>query len=188
MAMMLQKNTNSASGFFNRRPAFSWRLVIKDCLYFMVLAILLGGLLNYSLLLNAFNGALIPRIQQNQLAILKSKAAQLYGISVIDIASSKKLFDDKLAIFVDARTLQEYEAGSISGAISLPARELLRKDIDPSALLPNKETVLVTYCDGGDCELALDVATDLAGKGYQNIFIFGEGYPGWAAAGYPVNK
>jgi len=42
----------------------------------MGFAILLGGLLNYSLLNKAFNGTLLTKIQQNQLAALKSKAEQ----------------------------------------------------------------------------------------------------------------
>ena len=189
MLRIQQIKTGYASESSRERPAYSWRLVIKGCLYIVALAILLGGLLNYSLLLNAFNGTLITQIQQNQLTNLRSKAEQLYpGISFIDLVSAKKLFDDRLAIFVDARALQEYETAHISGAISLPARGLLRGDIVPDKVLPDREAVLITYCDGGECEFALDVAQDLSERGYHNIFVLGEGYPGWEAAGYTVDK
>ena len=186
--MIQQTKIGYASESSNKRPTFSWRLVIKDCLYFVAIAILLGGLLNYSLLLKAFNGTLIPKIQQNQLVNLKSKASLLYGISVIDLISAKPLYDEKIAIFVDARTLQEYKIGHISGAISMPDREFLMGQIDPGKILPNKEAVLITYCDGGECELAIDVAKGLSERGYNNVFVLGEGYPGWEAAGYPVDK
>jgi rhodanese-related sulfurtransferase len=189
MLVIQQTDTGYVSASSSRHPVFSWRMVIKDCLYFLTLAILLGGIWNYSLLFKAFNGTLITNIQQNQLAALKSKAAQLYpGISFIDLVSAKKLFDDRLAIFVDARVLQEYETAHISGAISLPVREFLIGEIDPGKTLPDRETVLITYCDGGECEIALDVAKDLSEHGYHNIFVLGEGYPGWEAAGYPVDK
>jgi rhodanese-related sulfurtransferase len=70
----------------------------------------------------------------------------------------------------------------------VPDREFLMGEIDPAKILPNKETVLITYCDGGECELALDVAKGLSESGYNNIFVLVEGYPGWEAAGYPVDK
>jgi len=61
-------------------------------------------------------------------------------------------------------------------------------EIDPGKILPNKDAVLITYCDGGECELALDVANGLSDRGYNNVFVLVEGYPGWEAAGYPVDK
>jgi rhodanese-related sulfurtransferase len=189
MLIIQQTKTGSAAGYSSRRPAFSWRPVIKTCLYIVALAILLGGLLNYSLLINAFNGTLITRIQQNQLAELRSKAKQLYpGIFFIDLVSAKKLSDDRLAIFVDARTPEQYEIAHISGAVSLPVRALLKGDIEPGNILPNMEAVLITYCDGGGCDIGLEVAEELSEHGCHNIFVLGEGYPGWEAVGYPVDK
>jgi len=40
----------------------------------------------------------------------------------------------------------------------VPDREFLMGEIDSRQNLPNKDSVLITYCDGGECELALDVA------------------------------
>ena len=186
--MLPQTKVDYASVSAGRRPTFSWRPIIKDCLYFIALAILLGGLLNSSLLRNAFSGTLIPRIQQNQVVILKAKAKQLYGVTVIEFASAKQLYDEKNAVFIDARNAQEYEAGHISGAINVPDREFLMGEIDPGKILPNKDSVLITYCDGGECELALDVAKGLSERGYTDVFVLVEGYQGWEAAGYPVDK
>lgn len=184
-----QGRSGYASESSGRRPVFSWKAVIKDCLYVLALAVLIGGVYSHSLLFKAFDGTLITEIQQHQLAGLKLKGTQIYpGIPFIDLVSSKKLFDDRLAIFVDARNPQEYEIGHVSGAINLPARGLLRGDIEPDKVLPDRETVLITYCDGGECEFALDVAEGLSKRGYSNVFVLGEGYPGWDAAGYPIDK
>jgi rhodanese-related sulfurtransferase len=170
-------------------PVLLWKLVIRDCLYFLALAILLGGIWNYSILIKAFNGTLITEIHQYQLAELKSKAEQLYpGISFIDLVSAKKLYDDKTAIFVDARTLHEYEVEHISGSISLSVKALLQGELEPDKILPNREAVLITYCDGGECDIGLELAKELSERGHQNIFVLGEGYPGWEAAGYPMDK
>ena len=171
------------------RPVFSWSRITRDCLYFLALAIILGVLWNFSLLLKAFDGRLINEIQQYQLVELKSKAEQLYpGISFIDVVSAKKLYDDKAANFVDARTSQEFESKHISGAISLPVRALLQGDIEPDKVLPEREAVLITYCDGGECDISLELSKELSERGYQNIFVLGEGWPGWEAAGYPMDK
>jgi rhodanese-related sulfurtransferase len=189
MSQQAKTGLVSESSSRQSRPVFSWKAVIKDCLYFLALAILLGGIWNYSLLLKAFDGTLITEIQQHQLAELKSKAEQLYpGISFIDLVSAKKLYDDRVSIFVDARTSQEYESEHISGAISLPVRALLQGDIEPDKVLPDREAVLITYCDGGECDISLELAKELSERGYQNIFVLGEGYPGWEAAGYPMDK
>jgi rhodanese-related sulfurtransferase len=187
--MIQQTKTGSAPGVSGNRPAFLGRPVIKDCLYFLALAILLGGLLNYSLLAGAFNGSLIASIQQKQLVDLKSKSALIYpGISFVELESAKKLYDDKLAVFLDARSSLEYDVGHISGAIHMPAKDLLKGIIDPAVLLPDQQAVLIAYCDGGECELGLDIARELSGRGYLNIFVLGEGYPGWETAGYPTEK
>jgi len=72
---------------------FSWSQTIRDCLWIVALAILLGGALNYTLLLDAIDGKLIAGIQQKQLTDLRQKAEQLYpGISFIDLVSAKKLY------------------------------------------------------------------------------------------------
>jgi len=39
--MIQQTKIGYASESSNKRPTFSWRLVIKDCLYFVAIAILL---------------------------------------------------------------------------------------------------------------------------------------------------
>jgi len=186
---MQQTKTDSAPKHSHRNPDLSWRLIIKDCLYFIALAILLGGVLNFSILADAFNGSLTGKIQQNQLESLKAKSQQIYaGISFIDLTAAKQLYDDKLAVFLDARTLNQYKTAHIAGSISMPPRELLMGITDPSKVVPDKKTVLIAYCDGGECELSLDIARELSSQGYQNIFVLGEGYPGWETAGYPIDK
>jgi len=168
---------------------FSWSQVIRDCLWIVGLAIIMGGALNYTLLLDAIDGTLITEIQQKQLVELRQKAKQLYpGISFIDLVSAKKLYDDKIALFLDARTAPEYQREHISGAVNLPIRALVHGDIKLDNVLPDKGALLITYCDGGECDIGLELAKELSMLGYNNIFVLGEGYPGWENAGYPMNR
>ena len=185
----LTTNTSLKSTRGKTRATFSWIQTVRDCLWIVILAIILGGVTNYTLLLDAIDGTLIAEIQQKQLADLRQKAEQLYpGISFIDLISAKKLDDDKLALFLDARTAPEYQREHISGAISLPIRALVLGDIELDKALPDKGALLITYCDGGECDIGLELAKELSERGYNNIFVLGEGYPGWENAGYPMER
>ena len=185
----LAANPSSKSNRNKIQTPFLWSQIIRDSLWIAVIAILLGGLSNYSLVLKSIDGALITEIQQKQLSDLKSKAEQLYpGISFIDLISAKKLYDDKIALFLDARTVPEYQREHISGAINLPIRALVLGEIELDNVLPDKGALLITYCDGGECDVGLELAKELSKGGYNNIFVLGEGYPGWESAGYPMER
>ncbi|MCL6449408.1 MAG: rhodanese-like domain-containing protein [Armatimonadetes bacterium] len=62
------------------------------------------------------------------------------------------------------------------------------KNAQKSPAIPGQAAMLVTYCDGGECDLSVELAKELIDRGYSNVFVFGEGYPGWEEAGYPVEK
>jgi|GEM_PF-1155286 len=185
----LATNPISKSPRNQTHTVLTWSQTIIGCLWIVALAILLGGILNYTLLLDAIDGKLIAGIQQKQLTDLRQKAEQLYpGSSFINLVSAKKLYDDKLALFLDARTAPEYQSAHIYGAMSLPIRALVLGDIELDKVLPAKGALLITYCDGGECDIGLELAKELSERGYNNIFVLGEGYPGWEAAGYPIER
>jgi len=168
---------------------FSWRLAIKEFFLIVVLTFLVGGAFNYSLLLMSFDGTLKGEIQQKQLAELKAKTAQLSpDISFVDLVSAKKLYDDGLAVFLDARSPDDFARGHLPGAVGLPVTSVVAGGVELETVLPDKGAVLVTYCDGGECDLSVELAKELIDRGYSNVFVFGEGYPGWEEAGYPVEK
>lgn len=84
-------------------------------------------------------------------------------------------------IVLDVRPREEFEAGHIQGATSMPVQELPRRLSD----LP-KDREIVTYCRGPFCVYA-DEAVDLLRKrGYQ-AYRLDVGYPDWKTAGLPVS-
>jgi rhodanese-related sulfurtransferase/DNA-binding transcriptional ArsR family regulator len=83
-------------------------------------------------------------------------------------------------VILDARPANEYDAGHIAGAISLPVADLRRR---LKELPKNKE--YVAYCRGPYCVYADQAVELLHTKGRRARRLL-EGFPEWRAAGLPV--
>jgi rhodanese-related sulfurtransferase len=85
-------------------------------------------------------------------------------------------------IILDARPANEYEAGHIAGAISIPIDELQRR----LRSLPTGKDY-VAYCRGPYCVYA-DRAVELLHASGRRARRLLEGFPEWQAAGFPVAR
>jgi rhodanese-related sulfurtransferase/DNA-binding transcriptional ArsR family regulator len=83
-------------------------------------------------------------------------------------------------VVLDVRPAQEYEAGHIAGALSLPIGELTRRLRE----VPSDREV-VAYCRGPYCVFADDAVRALRRHGYHAARLE-DGYPEWSLAGLPV--
>jgi rhodanese-related sulfurtransferase len=95
-------------------------------------------------------------------------------------------FNDPDAVFLDARYPEEYEEGSIPGAVLLPFEEF--DDYWPGVeplLTPDQP--IVTYCSGTECELSLFLARLLKDMGYEHVSIFYGGARLWERSGMPLD-
>lgn len=81
---------------------------------------------------------------------------------------------------LDVRPAEEYQAGHIPGAISLPLPEL-KKHLDT---LP-KDGVIVAYCRGPYCVLAMEAVGLLAAKGFHSARLE-DGVQDWRSRGFKV--
>ena len=81
---------------------------------------------------------------------------------------------------LDVRPLEEYEAGHISGAVSMPLSALKRKLADLPA-----HTKIVAYCRGPYCVLAAEAVRLLRQRGFNAVRL-ADGFPEWRDAGLPV--
>ncbi len=86
-------------------------------------------------------------------------------------------------VLLDVREKDEYRAGFIPGAISLPRGFL---EIQVEQKLPDKNAKIVAYCAGGT-RSALAAAT-LAELGYTNVETANPGFVRWKDLGYPQEK
>ena len=73
----------------------------------------------------------------------------------------KKILDGKVTV-IDVRPVEEYEAGHISGSISIPLEELKRRISE----LPKRREV-VAYCRGKYCVLALEAIDMIQNHGLK---------------------
>jgi len=81
---------------------------------------------------------------------------------------------------LDVRPVEEYRAGHIPGALSVPLAELERWLAD----VPRDRDV-VAYCRGPYCVMAVDAVATLRKHGF-NAVRMEEGVPDWRARGLPV--
>ena len=112
-------------------------------------------------------------------------AALWRGFEIQDPADAKKLFDAGGALFVDVRSRDLYDEGHIPGAVSLPLGEFDDR-VDGFAGRVPLEQPIVTYCSGRLCEDSHTAAQWLMERGFDNVLVFIDGFPGWTENGYPV--
>ena len=83
---------------------------------------------------------------------------------------------------VDVRPADEFEAGHLPGALSVPVPQLKRR----LGEIPKKREV-VAYCRGRYCVYSLEAVTLLRKHGYRARRAE-DGLPDWRAAGLPVER
>jgi rhodanese-related sulfurtransferase len=83
---------------------------------------------------------------------------------------------------IDVRPAEEFSAGHIAGAISIPLDQLKRRLRE---IPPHRE--VVAYCRGPYCLMAYDAVSELRRRGFKARRLR-EGYPEWKSAGLPVEN
>ena len=110
------------------------------------------------------------------------------GVSMIDLAAAKRLFDQKAAVFVDARSSWPYQLGHVPGALHIPP-SAVSTAFDAALADLSKDTALVVYCSGETCNLGSKLAQKLAEEmDFTRLYVFAGGFPQWEEAGYPVES
>jgi rhodanese-related sulfurtransferase len=105
----------------------------------------------------------------------------------VQLGAVRQFVDAGAALIVDAREREEFEAGRIPGAVSLPFDEATA---DP-AMIENLDTAgrpIIVYCGGGTCELSISLAWDLLNAGHRRVMVYKGGFPEWSGAGQPVEQ
>jgi rhodanese-related sulfurtransferase len=101
-------------------------------------------------------------------------------------------FNSGAALFVDAREPEEFECGTIPGAVSIPFDYLPETDLEPyfdSALggLPNHQRIVI-FCSGDECDLSVHLARNMQAVGYANLAIFFGGSREWERFGLHMER
>jgi len=87
---------------------------------------------------------------------------------------------DGESILLDVRPREEYEAGHIAGALSVPVAELE----EVLSELPTGKQI-VAYCRGPYCVMSIEAVRILRDRGFDAVRLE-DGVPDWRAHGLPV--
>ena len=102
------------------------------------------------------------------------------GMQPVDREALLELVRKGAVTVLDVRPAEEYEAGHIPGAVSIPLKKL-RQHL--SELPPDRE--IVAYCRGPYCVLSIDAVEMLRANGFSAIRLE-EGIQDLRAIGFPI--
>ena len=107
---------------------------------------------------------------------------EVEGATTIDAATAKEFFDRSVP-FIDVRNARNYNRGHVPGAIHL---RLGSGAFNESSLteVAGKDQEAVIYCNGPSCMVSSEACENAVSWGWEKIYYFRNGYPGWEAAGY----
>lgn len=144
----------------------------------LVIAVVIG------LAVNGFRNDGLALVQDY--SVKSPLAVELEGQHMsIPLDEARALHSVQGAVFIDARSDDDYQAGHIAGAINLPWADFDNRqaealtDVSPDAFI-------VVYCDGESCSLSHEVANALIALGFNNVRVLVNGWSVWKKAGLPT--
>jgi rhodanese-related sulfurtransferase len=102
------------------------------------------------------------------------------GMEPVNREALLELVQEEAVTVLDVRPVEEYKAGHIPGALSLPLKEL---ELRLSELPRDQE--IVAYCRGPYCVLSIQAVEMLRAKGFQAVRLE-EGIQDLRAMGFPI--
>ena len=128
----------------------------------------------------------MQRLGRHRLAEVEQVAKQFIHdrdeLAPVTLPELRKLVRDGEVTVIDVRPRDEYEAGHIPGAVSVPVAELKRRLRE----LPKRREV-IAYCRGPYCVFSLEAVMLLRKQGFR-ARRSEEGLPSWRDAGLPVTS
>ena len=118
----------------------------------------------------------LAEVEQIKRRFLKGRE----GMEPVDRDALLKLVRERGVTVLDVRPVEEYNAGHIPGALSLPLKEL---ELRLSELPLDQE--IVAYCRGPYCVLSIQAVEMLRTKGLQAVRLE-EGIQDLRAMGFPI--
>jgi len=106
---------------------------------------------------------------------------------LISLDEAKEKFFSGSALFIDARSPEDYREGHIKGARNLTVTAFEEQAFDLLLGLP-EDNLIVTYCDGEECALSIEVAEKLKEIGFENIRVLHNGWTAWKNHDLPSEK
>jgi rhodanese-related sulfurtransferase len=103
----------------------------------------------------------------------------------IGLEQAKQLWLSGAAFFLDARDPVDFAAGHIGNAFNLPVQAFAQHLAEIAPML-TRESPLVLYCDGTECDLSHRLTESMRQLGYTNVHLLSNGWSAWRQAGLPI--
>ena len=121
-----------------------------------------------------------------EFADVKLGGVEESAIHRLNLTEVKQAFDRGDAVFVDARSAFDYEAGHIPGALHLSSHASAARLREVLASYPADSRV-IAYCSGSGCQSSSTLAKRLVEESVRDeVYVLTGGWPAWQAAGFPV--
>lgn len=102
------------------------------------------------------------------------------GIKTVNFSQMKKIINSSEFIIIDARQAEQYQKGHIPGAINIFALDEPDYKVPKILDLPQNKKIIV-YCDGGNCDLSLELSKELKKVfGFKQVFLYEAGWEEWS--------
>ncbi len=106
-------------------------------------------------------------------------AAYCQSGTEVSTAQVKDILATGKAHVFDVRPAKEYAIAHVPGSTNIYEKEIERM----MEICPDKNSLMVLYCNGPYCHKSIRVAEQLVKKGYTNVKRYQDGMPLWRALG-----
>jgi len=160
-----------------------WRRELAWAIGLLGLAVILGFMFHWPLVQASLRGNLTALLDQKR---QERREVQFQGVRTLDLAQAYQIWQEKRALFMDARKAEEYQELHVQGAVNVPPETW--PELPSSELMKMAKTQeLVIYCSQESCDDALKLAKKLRAAGFARVMAFTGGFRAWDEAGYPAD-
>jgi len=161
----------------------TWRRELAWAIGLLSLAVILGLMFHWPLVQASLRGNLTALLDQKR---QERREVQFQGVKTLDLAQAYQIWQEKGALFVDARKAEEYQELHVQGAVNVAPETW--EELSSSELMKMDRTrELVVYCSQESCDDALKLAKKLRAAGFIRVMAFTGGFRAWDEAGYPAD-
>lgn len=108
-------------------------------------------------------------------------------IEINDPNTVLQIVQQKERVVLDVRHKDFYEMGHLPGALSFPLSDY-DQYLDTFLKTMKKDTKLLVYCSGFDCETSHTFANRLVALNYTDVKVFPGGFGQWQEMGFEIEK
>ncbi len=115
----------------------------------------------------------------------KSISTSFSQPSIIEINEFETLYLSNRGLIIDTRDPFDFQVGHITNAINIPLKNFDKHSGFLKTL--KSDTLIITYCDGAQCNSSIEFAAKLSLLGFSNVKVFFGGWQEWSSKNLPTS-